>query len=101
MDTINQAAIESTESTYWIDQAQALERLYRNADFKEVIVKGYFEKKAVDGVSLLANDQIKRSGTRTDLMESLIAISSLKDHFNTIENLGAISVSDIEEEIEA
>jgi len=92
--------LETIERNYWVEQAQALERLERNEDFKTVILEGYFKDTALNQVSLLANDQIKRAGNRTDLMELLVAISTLQDHFMTIKNLGALAEDDLEQEIE-
>ena len=102
MDTINQATVadkglETTDRSYWVDLAEALERLERNDDFKKVILDGYFKDKAVMGVSLLATDQVKRAGARTDVMEGLIAISALEDHFHVIRSMGKIAQDDMDE----
>ena len=92
--------LETIERYYWVEQAQALERLENNEDFKKVILEGYFKDVALNQVSLLANEAIKRQGKRTDLMELLVAISTLQDHFHTIKNLGALAEDDLEQEIE-
>lgn len=94
----NQDELETIENQYWVDQAQALARLEKNEDFKKVILTGYFKDKAIDGVSLLANDGIKRAGARGDVMETLVAISTLEDHLSTIKNLGAIAEDDLQDE---
>ena len=91
MNTIDQDMIANEEISYWVDQAQALERLEKNSDFQKVILEGYFKDKAVSGVSILAVDQGKASGRRTDVMEALIAISTLQDHFKVIKAMGAPS----------
>jgi len=88
MDVINQEQTASKALTYWVEQAEALARLEQNSDFKKVIKEGYFKDKAVSGVSILATDQVKNGGKRTDVMESLIAISTLQDHFQTIYAMG-------------
>lgn len=91
------------ENQYWVDLAQALERLETGKphpdDFKKVILEGYFKDKAVNGVSLLATDHVKRAGVRGDIMEQLVAISALEDYFHTIKNLGTLPEED-EEDIE-
>lgn len=97
MDMINRGSLETVDNSYWVEMYAALERLERNDDFRKVILDGYFKDKAVAGVSLLANDGIKRSGARPDVYESLIAISALQDHFITIKSLGRIDYSDMEE----
>ncbi len=96
MDTINQANVANTTVEYWAEMAEALERLEKNEDYKKVFVEGYFKDKAVAGVSILASDQVKESGRRTDVMEGLIAISSLQDHLQVIKTLGQAAKDDAE-----
>jgi len=76
------------ENDYWAGMAQDLVDLERDPKFKRVILEGYFRDRAVNGVSLLANDNIKRNNQRSDIMEQLIAVSQLQDYFITIKNLG-------------
>lgn len=80
------------------DTWYALERLKKNPDFQMVIMQGYFVDKAVDGVSLLANDQMIAQGHRPAIIEDLVGISSLQDYFIVIENLGAPMPEEDEEE---
>ena len=89
MNNLEQEQIIEVENRAASDMWYALERLKKNPDFQLVILKGYFVDKAVDGVSLLANDQIIAQGNRPAVIEDLVAISSLQDHFMVIENLGA------------
>ena len=100
MDTINQVNVESKEPSYWVEQAEALKRLENNIDFQKVILEGYFKDKAVAGTSILASDQVKASGRRTDVMEGLIAISSLQDHFKVVRAMGESIAQDDELEDE-
>jgi len=85
------------ENQYWVEMAEALERLKTNPDFKKVVLDGYFKDKAINGVSLLATDHVRRNGVRGDIMEQLVAISHLEDYFYTITQMGTMSV---DEEIE-
>ena len=99
MDTINQSQASVQSGEYWVSMADALERLENNEDFKKVILEGYFKDRAVSGVSILATDQVKNSGRRTDVMEGLIAISALQDHFYTIKAMGRpVDESEYEDE---
>ncbi len=81
--------ILQVENTYWANMCQSLERLESNEDFKRVILDGYFKDKAINGVSLLATDHVRRGGFRPEIMEQLVAISHLEDYFMTIKSLGA------------
>lgn len=86
------------ENTYWAEMFQSLERLEKNEDFKRVILDGYFKDKAINGVSLLATDHVKRGGFRPEIMEQLVAISHLEDYFITIKSIGGAPVKDETEE---
>lgn len=88
MNNLSDQQLLEVENQYWVDMWTSLARLKENKDFQKVILEGYFKDKAVNGVSLLAQDAIVASGQRTAVMEDLIAISSLEDFFITIENLG-------------
>lgn len=90
MNNLNDQEILTVENKYWVDMNDALERLKENKDFQHVILQGYFKDKAVDGVSMLAQDSVVMNGLRSNVMESLIAISHLEDFFMTIENLGTV-----------
>jgi len=85
------------ENSYWTKKWERLERLHQNDDFKDLILEGYFKDKAVDGVSMLAHDSVIKSGKRGEIMESLVAISHLQDHFIMIQNLGSIPEYDEDE----
>lgn len=78
------------ENDYNVEMWEALERLYRNEDFKKVIVDGYFSNEAKRGVSILAAQHVIQNGLRSQVMETLIAISHLQDYFFNIESLGNI-----------
>ncbi len=93
-DANTEQEILRVENTYWADLALALERLETNEDFKKVILEGYFKDKAINGVSLLATDHVKRGGFRGDIMEQLIAISQLEDYFITVKSLGITPTED-------
>ena len=86
------------EYNYYVGQKQALDRLKTNPDFKKVILEGYFKDKAINGVSLLATDYVRRNGLRPEVMESLVAISHLQDYFITIDKMGTTEEDDIDSE---
>jgi hypothetical protein len=82
------------ENQYWVDMANALNRLESGNpqpdDFKKIVTDGYFKDKAINGVSMLGTEHVRRSGVRGDIMEQLVAISHLQDYFMTIKSLGVI-----------
>ena len=99
MSNLEEQQILQVENQYWADMWASLEKLKSNKDFQRVILDGYFKDKAINGVSLLAQNAIVQGGHRTAVMEDLIAISSLEDFFMTIENMGTIPPEDDEDEV--
>jgi hypothetical protein len=97
MNNLNDQQILEVENEYWAGMWESLRNLRSNPDFKRVVLQGYFRDKAVNGVSLLAQDAVIANGQRSAVMEDLIAISSLEDFFITIENLGSIPPEDDDE----
>lgn len=94
MSNLEDQKILEVENQYWADMWASLERLQKNKDFKRLILDGYFKDKAINGVSLLAQDAIIKNGLRSTVMEDLIAISKLEDFFITVENMGTIPAED-------
>ena len=91
-------ADEVKEYNYYVGMKQALDRLETNPDFQKVILDGYFKDKAVNGVSLLATNYVRKNGLRPEVMESLVAISQLQDYFISIKQLGAEIIGDGDDE---
>ena len=90
--------LHETDNTLNVRMWEALERMQKTDDFRLVFEQGYFTDKAVDGVSLLATDYVVDNNLRSRVMESLIAISHLRDYFHTIEALGNIPPEDYEDD---
>jgi len=98
MNNLSDQQILEVENVYWVNLWASLERLKSNKDFQRLILEGYFKDKAINGVSLLAQDAIVSGGHRSAVMEDLIGISSLEDFFVTVENLGSIPPEDDEDD---
>lgn len=94
MNNLNEEEILEVENQYWVNMWNDLRSLKEDERFKRVILDGYFKDKAINGVSLLARDDVVSNGHRSAVMEDLIAISSLEDFFISIENLGSITAED-------
>lgn len=89
--------LETADTHYWADMLDALERLEQNPDFQKVIQKGFILDKAMNGVSLLARDDVKKRGERPDVMEELVGISILQDFLFTVKQLGTGARQDLAE----
>lgn len=97
MTNQEEVELEMVENQQWISRWEALERLQKNPDFVNVIMEGYIRDRSLNGVSMLANDSVKRQGQRADVMEMLVAVSTLQDYFKMLKNLGAIAKEELEE----
>lgn len=96
--TNQEEQLEMVENQQWISRWEALQRLEKNPDFINVISEGYIRDRSLNGVSMLANEGVKRQGQRPDVMEMLVAVSTLQDYFRMIKNLGAIAKDEMDEE---
>jgi hypothetical protein len=97
MNTLADQQVLEDEHNYWVEMYSALEQLKENKHFQKLILDGYFTDRAVNAVSMLANDSVVREGRRSEIMEDLIGISSLQDHFIMIQNLGSVTPDDDED----
>lgn len=97
MSKPTQEEIESVERNYWVELYNDLESLEKDPRFQRLILEGYFKDRAVNAVSMLAVDSVKKQGQRTDIMEDLISISNLQEHFIMIKNLGSTSKDDLDQ----
>jgi hypothetical protein len=86
------------ENTYWAELANALEELEKNPHFKKLILEGYFKDFAINQTSMLATDYVRKSGSRPEIMERLVAISNLQDWFNTVKQLTTSFTEEQDEE---
>jgi hypothetical protein len=90
--------VNEVENNYWYNLHLALARLEENKDFQLVVEEAYFKDRAVNGVSMLANDNVKRNGFRGDIMEEMVAISHFRHFLLNIHSLGAPAPLDDEED---
>lgn len=81
--------LQTVEITKWIELDKALDRLYKNEDFKKVILEEYFENKPLGAVSCLSEASFIERNQRGVLMEELVAVSNLQYFFKMIRNFAA------------
>lgn len=87
--TTNEVELEMTSRASIVRKYEALQRLKDNEDFRIVVLEGYLKEKAIDQVSLLGTDYVRKNNLRGILMEELVAISVFEEYMHMIENLGA------------
>ena len=80
-----------------IAQADALERLHKNADFKKIILEDYFEKNAIRTVMMKSAAGHEGEKEQKNLDNVLIGIGQLGQYFHKIFTFGEGASRAIEE----
>jgi hypothetical protein len=71
-----------------IEDAAALDRLYKNADFRRIFLDGYFRDEASRTVLLKADPQMQGEKEQKDCDNQIIAIGMLRQHFGKVFAIG-------------
>ncbi len=71
-----------------IKDAEALDRLLRNRDFKRIIDNGLFNKEATRLVMLKADPDNQDDFRQSEILKGIDSIGYLRNHFNAIVSLG-------------
>jgi len=82
--------ILTVENNYWVGLKLALDRLRENADFKAVVLEGYFKDRAVNGVSMMCAPT-SDGNVKKDLLDEMMAISKVIWYFKMIDHMGSTS----------
>jgi hypothetical protein len=98
---MSNAAIQQIEQN--IKQAKlaigfraALDRLFSNRDFKQVILDGYFREEAIRLVHLKADPNFQTAERQAEIVGDLDAIGKLNRFFVTTHQLAAQAVKSVE-----
>ena len=85
---IQQVELSIEQAKEMIAQADSVERLYKNRDFKKVILEGYFEKEPVRLVKAKANPALATEETQNRIDKEIIGIGILEQYFYKTLTLG-------------
>lgn len=102
-DVIQEIELHMDEAKSAIAKADALERLFSNPDFKEVIVDGYFEKEAIRLVHLKGDPSMQDETRQANLIKEMDGIGSLKGYISAVfrqAEMAQRSIEDDEAELE-
>ena len=81
-----------------VEQGRALERLYNNRDFQEIIGKGYLEKEAVRLVHLKSDPSMQDPEMQSQVVKSIDAIGCLTHYFRSLQHQAMLAEKAIEED---
>lgn len=81
-----------------VEQAEALQRLHDNADFKAVILSGYFEKESQRSVMLKSDINFQGAENQKQIDDIITGIGMLGQYFHKIFTLGEQASRDLMED---
>lgn len=103
-DAIQQIQLDIEDARRLVEDAQALDRLFENKDFKRVIKEGYFKEEPARLAEIKAAPQMRGEQYQTAIIKEIDGIGCLQQYFNKIWALAdqaRRSIESGEEEIEA
>lgn len=80
-----------------VEMGKSIDRLYKNKDFKRVILNGYFEKEAIRLVQLKADPNMQSPEKQQSIIKGIDAIGSLQYFLFLQAQFAARAKQDIEE----
>lgn len=99
-DTIQEIELNIKEAKKLVDVGAALERLRNSSDFKEVIVKGYFEQEAIRLVHLKADKNMQTPEKQASIVAQMDAIGALSEYFHVVQMRAGMAAKAIEADTE-
>lgn len=79
-----------------VDLGSALERLFDNRDFKQVITEGYFNQEAVRLVHLKSDPNMQSPDTQKAIISQMDSIGYLNQYFSTVLALASMASKSID-----
>ena len=78
-----------------IELGKAVERLYRNPDFKKVVGEGYFEKEPIRLVHAMSSPVFNNPEKREALLREMEGVSRFSAYLSDIVNAGERAVNQL------
>lgn len=88
-ETVEQVQIELEAAREFAAKGDQLERLLQNADFKALILDGYFKEHAYQLVELKAAPSRKGEAEQAAIIKSIDGIGELQQYINAIRAMSA------------
>lgn len=95
---LHEIEVHVDELTRIVGQAEALQRLHDNADFKAVILSGYFEKESQRSVMLKSDINFQGAENQKQIDDIITGIGMLGQYFHKIFTLGEQASRDLMED---
>jgi hypothetical protein len=82
---VREIELEIDKAREFVKRGEALERLYANPDFQEIIGKGYFTDEAVRLVHLKGDPNMQSPEMQAGVIKEMDGISSLSGYFRALQ----------------
>ena len=86
--SIKEIELSIEQSEEYVKASQALNRLFENKDFVEVIKVGYFKEEPARLVEIKAAPEMQTDKLQAAIMQGIDGIGALQQYFNTIWAMG-------------
>ena len=83
-----------------VELGRCLQKLRSNADFKKVILNGYFEQEAIRLVHLKADPNMQTADKQESIIKQMDAIGAFAEYLNTLAAKAAWAVRGLESDEE-
>ena len=85
---LEQINITIEEAREHIAHLEALDRLYRNKDFQEIIDLGFFNKESIRLVLALSDPSLQSPDKQADIMKRIQTIGLFRQYLSSIYQIG-------------
>lgn len=101
--TVEDIHLDISDAQAKVRKADALERLHNNADFKAIVLEGYFKEQAAGLVAMRAHPAMQNEREQANLLRGIDAIGEVQQYFSGIfqqGNMAAEAIRSAEHELE-
>jgi hypothetical protein len=96
-NAVDEIQVDIEQAREVVAESEALNRLFKNTDFKKLILEGYFKDEAARLVELKAAPQMQGEAQQKMLLAAIDSIGGLQQHFNKIWVMGEQAEQAIEQ----
>ena len=92
---LQQLELSIKQAQQIVNLGESLERLVVNRDFKELILKGYFEQEAIRLVHLKCDDNMQSSASQYSIEKQMMGIGAFSAYLDTVRIRAQMAVNSL------
>lgn len=82
---IHEIEINIEQAKSFVGMGESLEKLFRNRDFKKIVMDGYFKDEAIRLVHLKGDPSMQKPELQEAILRDIDAISALHSYFQALQ----------------